>query len=672
MTSRTWGSAAIAGTYLYDAAKRPVGLYIRLAGATSASVLARTYDVAGNVTSETQNLAGVGGGAGNATLAGSGTETFTYDAANRVVAAGFGAPGAQTETRAYTYDADSNRTSVTESGVTVYYFYDASDALVTKSLTNTNPNPGTSCTSLGFCYDAFGDLTSSSPSGPDASSADDLVVVHTNYSYDPAGHLTAITDGTSADAVSFTIDALGRHATQTIGSNPTSTYCYLGTSYSITTIANSAGTTYSTIDAIGDRLASGVGTTIGWIVPDLHGNVVAAIGPDATFVDALRFDPYGQTVATWTATTGSVKMPWRYQGRILESAGTGSSTDLYDFQARSYDPSLGGFTSIDSVSGSAQNPLTLNRYLYANANPATLVDPDGHCASEDHWSGCETEKSTKDFTDQIKRGAAQKRMATVRAAMAAKTAAFMRTAQRASDTFNTAVALTDAVQTAFAPNHHCDGLGCVGSFLDGFANGVVNMPGNTIRGIEALPSNPGAALEALSPMAPFHEAMTMAGQAQKGDWYSIGDTTGGKAASAALMVATLGAGEAVAALRGGSAAADVVDSSSAAARAMELQRQLPAGSSGRVTMGVGQGTDATGAVRTIVGTSEPGGYLRPGVLLQDGEDLAQGLGHAEKQIIDYMKAMGIQPSGVAAGRPMCSACVQIVEDAGAETWSSRR
>jgi hypothetical protein len=32
------------------------------------------------------------------------------------------------------------------------------------------------------------------------------------------------------------------------------------------------------------------------------------------------------------------------------------------------------------VTGSAQNPLTLNRFLYANANPATLVDPDGHNA----------------------------------------------------------------------------------------------------------------------------------------------------------------------------------------------------------------------------------------------------------------------------------------------------
>ena len=63
---------------------------------------------------------------------------------------------------------------------------------------------------------------------------------------------------------------------------------------------------------------------------------------------------------------------------MQESSSASPATDLYDFGARSYDPSLGAFTSFDSVSGSAQNPLTLNRYLYANANPATLVDPTGH------------------------------------------------------------------------------------------------------------------------------------------------------------------------------------------------------------------------------------------------------------------------------------------------------
>jgi len=51
---------------------------------------------------------------------------------------------------------------------------------------------------------------------------------------------------------------------------------------------------------------------------------------------------------------------------------------LYDFGARSYNPALGAFTSLDSVHGSAQNSALLNGYLYADANPATLVDPDGH------------------------------------------------------------------------------------------------------------------------------------------------------------------------------------------------------------------------------------------------------------------------------------------------------
>jgi len=69
----------------------------------------------------------------------------------------------------------------------------------------------------------------------------------------------------------------------------------------------------------------------------------------------------------------------RYQGRLLLS--TPANNDLYDFGARSYARDLGVFTQLDSYSGSALNPISLNRFLYANANPATLIDPDGHAAS---------------------------------------------------------------------------------------------------------------------------------------------------------------------------------------------------------------------------------------------------------------------------------------------------
>jgi RHS repeat-associated protein len=283
------------------------------------------------------------------------------------------------ETRAYTYDADGNRTSVTEAGVSFYYFYDATDALVTKNTTDIAPNPLTPCATLGFCYDDWGDLTTSSPGAPDSN-----ILVPTTYTYDAGGHLLTIADGNPAHTVVFTLDALSRNASQAVGGGSATTYAYLGTSDTVSSMSQGPTvTTTSLIDAIGDRIGQGTSAGLAaYLVADLHGNIVAALsaGSTPTLLSAYRYDAYGETCGAWSADTGSIAVPWRFQGRLLESA-TGA-TDLYDFAARSYDPSLGAFTSFDSTTGSAQNPLTLNRYLYANANPATLVDPDGHAASK--------------------------------------------------------------------------------------------------------------------------------------------------------------------------------------------------------------------------------------------------------------------------------------------------
>jgi hypothetical protein len=51
---------------------------------------------------------------------------------------------------------------------------------------------------------------------------------------------------------------------------------------------------------------------------------------------------------------------------------------LLDMVARHYSPQLGTFTSQDSVAGKAADPLSMNRFLYAEADPTTLIDPDGH------------------------------------------------------------------------------------------------------------------------------------------------------------------------------------------------------------------------------------------------------------------------------------------------------
>jgi RHS repeat-associated protein len=177
------------------------------------------------------------------------------------------------------------------------------------------------------------------------------------------------------------------------------TYKYLGSTDSVIVDVSTAGngnTLNAAIDSMGDRLATAASNGFAWIVPDLHGNVAAQCGISGSITDVFRYDAYGNIIGT--STIGSVPSPWRFGGRILEST---AGTDTYDFGARAYVPDLGTFTSLDSVSGSAQNPLTLNRYLYADANPATLVDPDGHrtctyvsgsdaSCSSDEWDDFET------------------------------------------------------------------------------------------------------------------------------------------------------------------------------------------------------------------------------------------------------------------------------------------
>jgi RHS repeat-associated protein len=108
---------------------------------------------------------------------------------------------------------------------------------------------------------------------------------------------------------------------------------------------------------------------------DLHGNVVGDETGTKTIQDAFRFDAYGETVCAWPSGGSALNLKWRHQGRLDISP---NSDPLYAANARFYAPSAGVFTQLDSVSGSAQNPRSMNRFLYALANPATFVDPSGH------------------------------------------------------------------------------------------------------------------------------------------------------------------------------------------------------------------------------------------------------------------------------------------------------
>ena len=82
-------------------------------------------------------------------------------------------------------------------------------------------------------------------------------------------------------------------------------------------------------------------------------------------------------------------------------------------------------------------------------------------------------------------------------------------------------------------------------------------------------------------------------------------------------------------------------------------------------MGVGIAEDASGTQQVLIGTSEPNGYLRPGVTLNAGETLAPGGGHAEENIVNFAQQNGLTLQAVGATRPICPVCAAAIQGAGA-------
>ena len=89
----------------------------------------------------------------------------------------------------------------------------------------------------------------------------------------------------------------------------------------------------------------------------------------------LRYDAWGETTET------SPDLPRiAYTGHYREREGS-----AYYAQQRYYRPGLGRFNRIDPWSGDEANPITLNKYLYANGNPLAYIDPDGRIALLQEW-----------------------------------------------------------------------------------------------------------------------------------------------------------------------------------------------------------------------------------------------------------------------------------------------
>lgn len=70
--------------------------------------------------------------------------------------------------------------------------------------------------------------------------------------------------------------------------------------------------------------------------------------------------------------TGSPENDFRYVGEQLDP-----NSGFYYNRARWMDPGTGRFIGVDPYEGDPQSPVSLHRYLYANASPVSFADPTG-------------------------------------------------------------------------------------------------------------------------------------------------------------------------------------------------------------------------------------------------------------------------------------------------------
>lgn len=102
---------------------------------------------------------------------------------------------------------------------------------------------------------------------------------------------------------------------------------------------------------------------------DQLGSTRALSNSTGAVTDLYTYDAYGNLIVPMGPTANE----FLYSGQQFDRA-----TGQYYMRARYYDSAGGRFISRDSYEGSTSDPISHNRYAYADANPVDIADPSGH------------------------------------------------------------------------------------------------------------------------------------------------------------------------------------------------------------------------------------------------------------------------------------------------------
>jgi RHS repeat-associated protein len=161
--------------------------------------------------------------------------------------------------------------------------------------------------------------------------------------------------------MAFTYDGQGRRVSQTVGTARTDAW------YDLTGLTLETGASSATYlrDPSGSLRSISSGGAVHNYAQDRLGSITALVETSGTLANSYTYDPWGQLVAQ----AGTRYNPYQYTGTYLDEA-----TGLNQMGARYYQPGSGRFTQLDPL---ACTMMEGQRYTYAKADPANLVDPDG-------------------------------------------------------------------------------------------------------------------------------------------------------------------------------------------------------------------------------------------------------------------------------------------------------
>ncbi len=274
--------------------------------------------------------------------------------------------------------------------------------------------------SLTYTYDELGNLTFNSQvgtytypvSGSNSVRPHAVSTAGSNtYTYDANGNLTAGAGRT------LTYNLENKPLTITIGSQ-TTTFVYDGDGGRVKKIAGTTTTRYISqlyecdnascsrmIFAGGQRIATvGASGAVYYYHTDHLGSSSVITDSAGAKVQALTYFPYGAVRTNDSPTTPVIDVAYKYTSKELDS-----STGLYDYGTRQYDPALARFISADPIQIPPGHVELLNRYTYVNNCPIKYIDPTGQLptlpdvligASIGSIAGY-TGNLTKGYTEQI-------------------------------------------------------------------------------------------------------------------------------------------------------------------------------------------------------------------------------------------------------------------------------